>query len=94
MEGPPPPVTLVEIRKALGKIKCCKAAGPSGIIAEMMKSAGEECIVLLRDLAEPVFSNGVIPKDWEESCILNLYKGKGDAIDLGNYRGLSSLTKL
>ena len=61
VEGPSPPVTLVAICKALSKMKCGKAAGPSGIIAEMMKAAGEECIVLLRDLAESVFSNGVIP---------------------------------
>ena len=88
MEGPPPPVTLVEIRKPLSKMKCGKAAGPSGIIAEMMKATGVECIVLLKELAESVFSNGVIPKDWEESFILNLYKGKGDALDRGNYRGL------
>ena len=81
-------VTLVEIHKALNKMKCDKAAGPSGIIAEMMKAAGEECIVLLRDLAESVFSNCVIPKDWEESYILNLYKGKGNALNRGNYRGL------
>jgi len=44
--------------------------------------------VLLRDLTGTVFSNGVIPKDWEESYILNLYKGKGDALDHGNYHGL------
>ena len=30
----------------------------------------------------------MIPKDWEESYILNLYKGKSDALDRGNYRGL------
>jgi len=35
-----------------------------------------------------VFSSGVTPTDWEESIILNLYKGKGDALDRGNYRGL------
>ena len=28
------------------------------------------------------------PKDWEESFVLNLYKGKGDALDRGSYRGL------
>ena len=32
--------------------------------------------------------NGKIPEDWEMSLILNLYKGKGDALDTGNYRGL------
>src|SRR6056300_1728659 len=29
-----------------------------------------------------------IPTDWEESFILNLYKGKGGALERGNYRGL------
>ena len=43
---------------------------------------------MLRHLAEKVFSDGVTPRDWEESYILNLYKGKGDALDRGSYRGL------
>ena len=30
----------------------------------------------------------MIPKDWGESYILNIYKGKSDALDRGNYRGL------
>ena len=69
-------------------MKCGKAAGPSGIIAEMLKAAGEVCIELLTELTEVVFCNDVIPTDWQESFILNLYKGKGDALERGNYRGL------
>ena len=88
VEGPPPPITADLIRKALGKMKGGKAAGPSGIIAEMLKAAGEEGIELLRQLVEVVFSSGVIPEEWKESYILNLYKGKGDALERGNYRGL------
>ena len=88
VEGPPPPISADLIRKALGKMKGGKAAGPSGIISELLKAAGEEGIDLLRHLAETVFGSGQIPKDWEESIILNLYKGKGDALDRGNYRGL------
>ena len=57
-------------------MKCGKAAGTSGIIAEMLKAAGEEGVELVRLLAETVFSSRDIPKDWEESFILNLYKGK------------------
>ena len=86
--GPPPPVTMEQIRKAISKMKCGKAAGPSGIIAEMLKASGEEGVRLLRQLGEDVFSTGVIPEEWQESTILNLYKGKGDALDRGNYRGL------
>ena len=60
MEGPPPPVTKDLIRKALRKMKCGKAAGPSGIIAEMLKAAGDLGIELLTELTEVVFCNGVI----------------------------------
>ena len=31
MKGPPSPITKDLIRKAVGKMKCGKAAGPSGI---------------------------------------------------------------
>ena len=88
MEGPPPPVTTDLIRKTLRKMKCGKAAGPSGIIGEMLKAAGEVGIELLTEPTEVVFCNGVIPTDWHESFILNLYKGKGDALERGNYHRL------
>ena len=32
-----------------------------------------------------------IPEDWKDSFIINCYKGKGDATDRGNYRGLKLL---
>ena len=35
-----------------------------------------------------MFCSGVIPADWEQSIILSLFKGKGEALDRGNYRGL------
>ena len=54
----------------------------------MMITGGFECIRLLRILTEAIFTHGTVPKDWEESYILNLYKGKGEALDRGNYRGL------
>ena len=69
-------------------MRFCKAAGPSGIVAEMLAAFGEKGVDLLTRLTECVFSNGVIPTDWQESFILNLYKGKGDALERGNYRGL------
>ena len=86
--GPRPKVSASLISKALGKMKCGKSAGPSGVVAEMLKAAGDEGVELIRQLAEAVFSSGDIPEDWEKSFILNLHKGKGDALDRGNYRGL------
>ena len=46
------------INKALSKMKCGKAAGPSGIIFEMTKAAGEKGVYLTRQLAE-AFSTGL-----------------------------------
>ena len=65
-----------------------KAAGPSGIIAEMIKPTGDVGVSLIRELIEAIIYEGKIPTDWQESYIVSLYKGKGDALDRGNYRGL------
>ena len=64
-----------------------KAAGPSGIIIDMLKAAGNDGIVFLGELITSVMMNGKIPRDWGMSFILSLYKGKGDALDRGSYRG-------
>ena len=73
------------IRKALSKMECGKSADPSGIIDEMLKAADEEGVELVRQLVDAVFSSSEIPADWKESFILNLYKGKGRALNHGNY---------
>ena len=54
----------------------------------MLKAAGKVALEKLRLLAELVFNSDKIPKDWEEILILTLYKGKVEALDRGNYRGL------
>ena len=50
----------------LSEMKQGKAAGPSGVISEMLKTAGDEGLQKLRLLVELVFRSGEIPKDWEE----------------------------
>ena len=71
-----------------------KAAGPSGIVAEMLKLVGEAGAEEVRDLVENIISEGCIPTDWQESFIVNLYKGKGDALNRGNYRGLKLIEQV
>ena len=43
---------------------------------------------IFRDLAAAIICDGKVPSDWEQSFIICLYKGKGDALVRGNYRGL------
>ena len=52
------------------------------------KAADEEGIELLRQMAEVVFNRSETPADWDESFILNLYKGKDETLDDGNYHSL------
>ena len=80
--------TIDMVKKALAKMSASKAAGPSGIVVEMTRAAGDSGVTMISDLAEAVIRDGKVPTDWEESFILRLYKGKGDALDRGSYRGL------
>ena len=88
----PIPIPIDMVKKAISKKKSGKAAGPSGIVVEMIKTAGEIGATMIRDLATAIIHDGKVPTDWEQSFIVCLYKGKGDALARGNYRGLK-LTK-
>ena len=55
---------------------------------EMVKALGDTGIELITSLANQIMKDGVIPQDWQSSVIVNCFKGKGDALERGNYRGL------
>ena len=55
---------------------------------EMIKATGDTGATMIRNLATAIIRDGKVPTDWEQSFILCLYKGKGDAPDRGNYGGL------
>ena len=69
-------------------MKAGKAPGPSGIVVEMIRAAGDMGASMIRDLAVAIIRDGKVPSDWEQSFIVCLYKGKGDALERGNYCGL------
>ena len=76
------------VEEAIRKMKNGKAAGMSDIVAEMVKASGDTGIELITSLANHIMKDGVIPQDWQSSVIVNCFKGKGDALGRGNYRGL------
>ena len=88
VEGPPIPITIDMVKKAISQMKAGKAPGPSGIEVEMIRAAGDMGASMIRDLAAAIIRDGKVPSDWEQSFIVCLYKGKGDALERGNYRGL------
>ena len=68
VEGPSGPITLEMITKAISKIASGKAAGPSGIVAEMLKPVGEAGAVEEGDLIENIIPEGSIPTDSLSIC--------------------------
>ena len=68
-------------------MKSGTAAGTSHIVV-MIKAAGNTGATMIRDLANLIIHDGKVPTDWEQIFIVCHYKGKGDALDRGNYRGL------
>ena len=88
VERPRIPITTDMVKKAISQMKAGKAPGPSGILVEMIRAAGGMGTSMIRDLAAAIIRDGKVPSDWEQSFIVCLYKGKGDALERGNYRGL------
>ena len=54
----------------------------------MIRAAGDVGASMMPDLAAAIIRDGKVPSDWEQSFIFCLYKGKGDALERGNYRCL------
>ena len=55
---------------------------------EMNKTAGDTGATMICDLATVIICDVKVPTDWKQSFIVCLNKGKGDALDRGNYQGL------
>ena len=57
-------------------------------------SSGNAGIRLISDLIEAIILEERIPAEWEESYTVSLYKGKGDALERENYRGLKLIDQV
>ena len=65
MEGPPIPITIDMVKKAISQMKAGKAPGPLGIVVKMIRAAGDMCASMIRDLAAAIICDGKVPSDWE-----------------------------
>ena len=54
----------------------------------MLNHVGEAGAVEVVGLTQGIISEGCILTDWQKSSIVDLYKGKRDALKRGNYMGL------
>ena len=84
-------ISCCEVKSAITKTKSGKAAGPSGVVAEMLRASGDVSVQWVTDLCNKIVQEGKIPSDWRKSWIVKVYKGKGDALECGSYRGIKLL---
>ena len=85
--GPANFITPDDILKCLSCMKNGEAAGPSVVVAEMLKAASDICSKIIADLSA-IICKGKVPEDWSDSIIVCVFNGKGDGLDRNNYRGL------
>lgn len=89
--GPIEEVSVQEVSLALRCMKRGKAAGPSEVTSEMFIIAGDQGTDMLCSLFNNILKSDTSPEKWAESITVPLFKGKGDALDCGKYRGLRLL---
>ena len=51
LEGPSIPITILMVKKVISKMKFSRAAGPSGVVVEMIRAAVDTGATVIRDLA-------------------------------------------
>ena len=93
VSGPAEEIKCSEVREAIAKSKSDKVFSPSGVVSEMLKAAGEPGVQWVTSIFNGVIRGG-IPADWRKSCLVNVYKGKGDALACGSYRGIKLLDQV
>ena len=80
-------ITEEEVRASIAKTKDGKAAGPTGLVSQMLTASGETGISWLTDLFNAIVREGSIPANWRKSWMISVYKGNRDAPECGSFRG-------
>ena len=88
------PITASEIEKCISLLKSSKSPGIDNILNEYIKSTKHILTPIYVQLFNIVLNTGIIPTAWVEGIIIPLYKNKGDALDVNNYRPITLLSCL
>ena len=86
--GAPTLASQEMVEKSINKVKKGKAPGPSGVATEMLKASSDIWSKMIADLTNSIICDNAMPNKWNDSIIISLHKGKGEALDRGDYRGL------
>ena len=91
VEGIVEKVAHNEIVEAMQTMKSGKATGKSEVSVEMIVASGEIGVKVMMKLCQHVLDSRGMPDEWKTSVIVPIFKGKGDAMSCGSYRGVKLL---
>ena len=80
-----------EIVEAMQRRKSGKASGTSEVSVEMIVASGEIGVKVMIELCQRVLDGRGTPDEWKTSVIVPIFKGKGDVMSCGSYRGIKLL---
>ena len=86
-EGLSEEITEEEIRRAIARLKRCKAAGVCSVQGEMLKAV----VRWLHIIFNIVWEEGKAPEDWQKAVIVAIHK-KGSKKLCKDYGGISLLS--
>src|ERR1044072_7454424 len=85
-------VSREKIKGGVGKVKMGKSAGMDGIYVEMIRVGAGVIVDWLVRMFNVCWGEGKVPQEWQDACIVPIYKGKGNKMVCKNYRGISLLS--
>ena len=91
VEGPVEKVVRNEIVEAIQSMKSGKATGTSDVSVEMIVASGEIGVIVMMELCQRVLDGRGMPDERKTSVIVPIFKGKGDVMSCGSYRGVKLL---
>ena len=90
VEGPLEKISRKEVRVTIRKMKQEKATGLSEMTTEMIVAGGRIAEVMLQ-LCQRVLNVKGISDKWKTCVVVPIFKGKGDVMNSGSYRGVKLL---
>jgi Reverse transcriptase (RNA-dependent DNA polymerase)/Endonuclease-reverse transcriptase len=83
------PISRTELEYLYPLMKNNKAAGTDNIFNENLKTVFPHILPQIQNFLNNCLEQSLTPKQWKESKLKMLYKGKGDREDVNSYRGIS-----
>ena len=88
-----PRILISEVREAIRRMKKNKAAGPDGIVTEMVFALEEYGIERLTAVINRIYEDGKFPEDLSKSIFITLPKKPG-AVDCDQHRTISLMSHI